>query len=170
LRPSYATALFKVVTTALDAVVHAELPHASAGGKHRASRLACDERTERTKEKNQKQNADRRNGIFAGTIGPGRACKRQAHIYRRSTAVLSPKESFIARDAASGHASWDAADSGLSFKRTLPTPACPSPANAPRTPTAGRLMPKAARERVASPRAGTALAPQSGNACQPASD
>jgi hypothetical protein len=91
-------------------------------------------KNERKRRKNRKQNADRRNGVFAGSIGPGRACKRQAHIYRRSTAVLSPKESFIARDAASGHASWDVVDSALSFERALPAPACPSPANAPRTP------------------------------------
>jgi len=76
----------------------------------------------------------------AGTIGPSRACKRQAHIYRRSTAVLSPKESFIARDAASGQASWDVEDSGLSFERALPTPACPSPAIAPRTPVLVRQV------------------------------
>jgi hypothetical protein len=31
-------------------------------------------------------------------------------------------------------ASWDVADSGLSFERALPAPACPSPAKAPRAP------------------------------------
>src|SRR5690348_15044789 len=62
--------------------------------------------------------------------------ERQAHIYRRSTAASRPKESFIARDSASGQASWDVAGTRFAhpFERALPAPACPSPAKAPRAP------------------------------------
>src|SRR6516165_11957757 len=48
-----------------------------------------DER-ERTKEI-RRRNADRRNEYSAVANGHGRDCKRQAHIYRRSTAVLVPR-------------------------------------------------------------------------------
>src|SRR5690242_2529786 len=61
------------------------------------------------KEKNRKQNADRRNWYSAGPYGPGRASQRRgAHLsaFHRGS---RPKESFIARDSASGQASWDVA-------------------------------------------------------------
>src|SRR5689334_23112241 len=71
-------------------------------------------------------------GILPGRTGPAAPLSGEAHIYRRSTAATRPKESFIARDSASGQASWDAAS--IVAKRALPAPACPSPAKAPRAP------------------------------------
>jgi hypothetical protein len=59
-------------------------------------------------------------------------------------------------DSAPGHASWD-----LESKRALPALSCPSPVTAPHASAVvpKGMMPKAAPERVASPRGGTALAP-----------
>ena len=56
-----------------------------------------------------------------------------------------------------GHASWDFGKS----KRALPALSCPSPVTAPHASAVvpKGMMPKAAPERVASPRGGTALAP-----------
>src|SRR5690242_20844192 len=91
----------------------------------------------------------------------GREWEGAAHLsaFHRGS---RPKESFIARDAASGQASWDVAGTRFAhpFERALPAPACPSPATAPRAPVVvpESMMPKAARARVASPPAGTALA------------
>ncbi len=78
--------------------------------------------------------------------------------------------------AASGHASGDLAErrsccvplpgeEPTQFMRALPAPTCPFIVQrAPRGPvrSAGMLMPEAARERIATPRAGTALAPTFG--------
>jgi hypothetical protein len=96
---------------------------------------------------------------------------RDAHIYRRSTAVLTSGSS-PPKDPAPGHASWDVAErrsldppSGGRSARSLcgcyPPSTCPSPASTSRPSlcSAGRLMPEAARERFATPPAGTALAP-----------
>jgi len=56
----------------------------------------------------------------------------------------------------SGHASWDV------VWRALPAIACPSPVSNSRAgPSAGRHDARAARERIAKPPAGTALAPTS---------
>src|SRR5579872_2406285 len=59
----------------------------------------------------------------------GREWEGAAHLsaFHRGS---RPKESFIARDAASGHASWDVAGTRFAhpFERALPAPACPSPA------------------------------------------
>jgi hypothetical protein len=169
------------------------------------------------RKKNRKQNADRRNHYFAA---PERARPRLQTAGAHLSAFhhdSRPKESFITRNSASGQASWDAADSDLSFERAFPAPACPlSPARTahpghscpdsevrnrwrharmrtseskgtrainnisraaldlkflcrvagwaggtsnPPHECAEGLMPKAARARVASPPAGTALAP-----------
>jgi hypothetical protein len=95
---------------------------------------------------------------------------RDAHIYRRSTAVLTQGRS-PPKGPAPGHASWDVAErrsldppsGGRSARRLCGCyPPEPVPVQrAPRAPvgSAGRLMPKAARERFATPPAGTALAP-----------
>jgi hypothetical protein len=95
---------------------------------------------------------------------------RDAHIYRRSTAVLTQGRS-PPKGPAPGHASWDVAErrsldppSGGRSARSLCGRYPPEPVpvqRAPRAPvgSAGRLMPKAARERFATPPAGTALAP-----------
>src|SRR5215471_8225286 len=91
-----------------------------------------------------------------GPSGPAAPPIREAHIYRRSTAVLakgtrsrprlSLRPCFLGR--------------GLSVEWVLPTPACPGVQRSTSRPgpSAEGSMPKAARERVASPRAGTALA------------
>jgi hypothetical protein len=86
---------------------------------------------------------------------------RQAHIYRRSTAALVPRSLSSQGTQHQAFASWDvAARVGLSVERALPAPTCPSPARSSRPGrSAEGLMPNAARERVASPRAGAALAP-----------
>jgi hypothetical protein len=83
-----------------------------------------------------------------------------------------PKECFISRSSASGQASWDVADSGLSVERVLPAPACPEVqrATAHPGPSAEGMMPKAARKQGASPPAGAALAPAPWPADQSASD
>ena len=88
--------------------------------------------------------------------GRGRACKRQAHDCRRSTAVLVPRS---------------LSSQGTQPQAMLPgtRPVCltgfPRPCLSQSSdctsrpgPSAEGLMPKAARERVASPPAGTALA------------
>ena len=74
---------------------------------------------------------------------------RGAHDCRRSTAALA-KGTFVVFGATSGQASWDVA---AFVRRVLPAPADPSPASSSHPGhSAGGLMPKAARERVASPR------------------
>src|SRR6516162_10763754 len=66
-----------------------------------------DER-ERTK-KIRRRNADRRNEYSAVANGHGRACKRQAHIYRRSTAVLVPRSLSSQGTQHQAFSSWDLA-------------------------------------------------------------
>ena len=86
-------------------------------------------------------------------------------IYRRSTSGSRPKECFIARDAASGHVSWDATNRVGPFRQagvTRPDLSQSSECTSRPGPSAEGLMPKAARERLARPRAGTALAPHDG--------
>jgi len=68
-----------------------------------------DER-ERTK-KIRRRNADRRNEYSAVANGHGRACKRQAHIYRRSTAVLVPRSLSSQGTQHQAFSSWDLAAS-----------------------------------------------------------
>ena len=85
--------------------------------------------------------------------------QRKAHDCRRSTAALA-KGTFVVFDATSGQASWDVA---AFARRVLPAPADPSSASSLHPGhSAEGLMPKAARERVATPPAGTALAPHNG--------
>jgi hypothetical protein len=140
-------------------VVHAELQQANARWEALDMlhcRMDCRIKSGNDEGKNERKGfggetpTDAR--LFCRGIGHGRACKRQAHIYRRSTAVLVPRSlsslgfCFLGR--------------GLSVEWALPTPAYPSPAKSSRPSRSVRgLMPNAARERVASPRAGAALAP-----------
>src|SRR5436190_16714625 len=93
--------------------------------KHSSAALAW--MTERTKEKIRKRNADRRNWYSAVASATAAPWIAKAHIYRRSTAASRPEESFIARDSASGQASWDVAGTRFAhpFERALPAPACP---------------------------------------------
>ena len=66
-----------------------------------------DER-ERTK-KIRRRNADRRNEYSAVANGHGRDCKHQAHIYRRSTAVLVPRSLSSQGTQHQAFTSWDVA-------------------------------------------------------------
>jgi hypothetical protein len=68
LRPSYATALFEVVTTALDSVVHAELPHAVESIAQAASHVT-NERKERKKRIKSRTPTDVM-GYLPGPSGP----------------------------------------------------------------------------------------------------
>jgi len=133
-------------------VVHAELQQANARWEALDMlhcRMDCRIKSGNDEGKNERKGfggetpTDAR--LFCRGIGHGRACKRQAHIYRRSTAVLVPRSlsslgfCFLGR--------------GLSVEWALPTPAYPSPAKSSRPSRSVRgLMPNAARERVASPR------------------
>src|SRR6516162_9558119 len=58
-----------------------------------------------------RRNADRRNEYSAVANGHGRACKRQAHIYRRSTAVLVPRSLSSQGTQHQAFSSWDLAAS-----------------------------------------------------------
>src|ERR1044071_910784 len=93
------------------------------------------ERTERTKEIGGETPTDaiQYSAVPTGSAAP---LSGEAHIYRRSTAVLVPRSLSSARDSASGQASWDAAGTRFAhpFERALPALACPSPATAPRAP------------------------------------
>jgi hypothetical protein len=144
-------------------VVHAAVPQANARWKALFQRdfgMDCrirsgnDEREER-KKKYRRRNADRRKALLpclTGTAAPGAPGAHLSAFHRGSR----PKESFIARDSAPGFCFLGR---GLSVEWALPTPAYPSPAKSSRPGrSAEGLMPNAAR-RVASPRAGAALAP-----------
>ena len=144
--------LSEIVTTGLDPVVHEESQCPNAGGsavpaklshglpglrppkgcyvRRRASPLRpaggsnpamTKERTERTKESvGGETPTDAR--LFCRGSGHGRASQRRgAHLsaFHRGS---RPKESFIARDAASGQASWDAASLLSGCYPPLPVP------------------------------------------------
>jgi hypothetical protein len=119
------------------------------------------------KRKIRRRNADRRNALLPWRRARPRLQAAGAHLsaFHRGS---RPKESFIARDSA---LNFCFLGPGLSVECALPTPAYPIPASRSRPgPSAEGLMPNAARERVASSPAGTALAPQSGNASRTASE
>jgi len=118
------------------------------------------------RKKNRRRNADRRKALLPRLRARPRL-DRQAPIYRRSTAALVPRSLSSQGTQHQAFASWDlAARVSLSVGRALPAPTCPSPARPSRP---GRSA-NAARERVAKPRAGAALAPQFGIASRTASD
>src|SRR6516225_871892 len=100
-----------------DPVVHAEVQQAKRRWERCASVSSAwiagsspgnDER-ERTKEI-RRRNADRRNECSAVANGHGRDCKRQAHIYRRST-VLVPRSLSSQGTQHQAFSSWDLAAS-----------------------------------------------------------
>jgi len=102
------------------------------------------------------------NGVLGARCAPCRQgandaliCLRGALAFRRSTAALA---GILRSGSAPGQASWDVVGAGvtrpfLSQSRVAP----PAPVVVPAS-----VMPEAARERIASPRAGTALAPSCG--------
>ena len=87
-----------------------------------------------------------RNSSACGARSPSGA--PLAALARTFTSWLSSRPGFL----------------GPRVRRALPALACPSPAEAPHAPAVvpEGMMPKAARERSANPRAGAALAPLSG--------
>ncbi len=121
------------------------------------------------RKKKRKRNAGRRIVQPAVLLARPRI-QQDAHVYRRSTAVLTLGTAHP-KGPAPGHASGDLAE-----RRSLDPPSGGDPhavcagvtrphlslvQRAPRGPvrSAGMLMPKAARERFTTPPAGTALAP-----------
>ena len=116
-----------------------------------------DER-ERTKEINSEAKPTDANVIMPCVRARPRL-KREAHDCRRSTAALA-KGTFVVFGATPGQVSWDAAKHVLRVPLSGRYPCLSlSPARtAHPSPSARGMMPKAARERVASPPAGTALA------------
>jgi hypothetical protein len=114
------------------------------------------ERNERERTKERKSEAKRRQTQWLLPCRRARPrTRRGAHGCRRSTAAFA-KGTFVVFGATSGQASWDVACplSGRTHPRLFLSPASSShPGH-----SAEGLMPKAARERVASPPAGTALA------------
>src|SRR5499427_10481521 len=95
--------------------------------------------------------------VPTGPAAPGAPGAHLSAFHRGSR----PKESFIARDSASGFCFLGRGGKvgGPSVEWALPAPTCPSPARPSRPGhSARRITPSAARERVASPPAGTALA------------
>ena len=130
-------------------------------------------RAMKNKRKIRKRNADRRSVFLSAPAGAGRATRVPAcadpPLRARSPVGVPPRlflETSKRLRPASGQASWDAAAiPTLTARWALPTPACPSPVNAPHglLVVAASMMPKAARVRVVTPPAGTALAPAFGS-------
>jgi len=93
-------------------VLHAKLRQANAGGSIRKRRFGTDDEKERTG-KNERKNvgsetpteAIEYSAVASATAAPGSPGAHLSAFHRGSR----PKESFIARDSASGQASWDAA-------------------------------------------------------------
>ena len=141
-------------------------------GKRNAERRRYCDRATRTNVATRPRGAPRR-ARAAGTPFRARgAPKTGALASRRSTAALASRSR--PSGSAPGHASWDVADArsygpptGAKIVRvsTGVTTRPPVPVQGLNTHTGrstGALMPKAARERVTSPRAGAALAPFQG--------
>ena len=96
--------------------------------------------------------------VPAGTAAHPAGCARLSAFHRGShQGAFAPFAQLQAR--LPGTRSQDALAG-----RALPVPPCPSPENAPPAPAVvpASVMPEAARERIANPHAGTALAPSSG--------
>ena len=87
------------------------------------------------KAKSRKQNADRRNWYSAVASATAAPPDGEAHIYRRSTAVLVPRSLSSQGTQPQARLPGTRRDTFCaSFERALPAPACPSPAIAPRAP------------------------------------
>src|SRR5580704_8302577 len=103
-----------------------------------------------------RREAERRKAQFTGaaSFGCGARLAIGALAFRRSTAALTEVSRPRLFDFRPGFL-------GRGPRRRYPPCACPSPADAPRAPAVipADMMPEAARERFARPRAGTAPAP-----------
>jgi hypothetical protein len=101
--PSYAKPVSKVVTTALDAVLHAEPRQANAGGSIGKRRFRMDDGRIRTKErkkekrKYRRRNADRGKALLPWRFGHGRASQRGGAHLSAFHHGSRPKESFIGK-------------------------------------------------------------------------
>ena len=128
-----------------------------------------------TTEKNKKgrQNADKRVSNLRAFTGAARTYRVRSPVgvpprlrLRRpnATAQLQAMLPGTRQDARSGKPAPTGERRPRALTRALPAPVCPQ--SRERTSqtgrSAGRMMPKAARERTANPPAGTALAPPSG--------
>ena len=68
-------------------------------------------------------------GFFCRAVRARPRLERQAHIYRRSTAVLVPRSLSSQGTQHQAVPSWDVVERvSLSVERALPAPTCPSPA------------------------------------------
>jgi len=132
LRPSSFTAAFETVTA--DFIRRSMRSRSKQMPVEALASATSAWMTVRTK----KSEAERRQTqfVFCRGIGHGRASQRRGAHLSAFHHGSRPKESFIARDSASGHASWDVPGTRFAhpFERALPAPACPSPAKAPRAP------------------------------------
>jgi hypothetical protein len=109
--PSYGNPLTETVTTDL---IRCSMPSCSRQMPVEAFASTASARmTKRTNGQELKENVggetptDAR--LFCRGCGHGRACKRQAHIYRRSTAVLVPRSLSSQGTQHQAFASWDPA-------------------------------------------------------------
>ena len=89
-RPSSFTAAFETVTRRFHSALHAKLQQTNAGGSIGKRRFGTDDKG-KNERKNRKQNADRGKSVFCRALRARPRLDRQAHIYRRSTAVLAPR-------------------------------------------------------------------------------
>src|SRR5262249_32692225 len=68
------------------------------------------ERTEERTKKTRRRNADRRNALLPCLTGTAAPLSGEAHIYRRSTAVLVPRSVSSQGTQHQAFASWDLAE------------------------------------------------------------
>src|SRR5262245_18369772 len=88
-------------------VLRTEWPQANAGGSIGKRRLAWMTNGKEGKRFGGETPTDAR--LFCRAFGHGRACKRQAHIYRRSTAALVPRSLSSQGTQHQACSSWDLA-------------------------------------------------------------
>ena len=108
-------------------VLQARLRQANAGGSIRKRASAQMTKRNERESTNEMSEAKRRQtqSVLCRGAGHGRAAQRGGAHLSAFHHGSRPKESLIARDSASGQASWDVANSDLSFERALPPPPVP---------------------------------------------
>jgi len=139
--PRHAHATLSIVTTGHSRsqngvlrtpmpVVHAEFEQANARWKALCKRSFGMARTNGKERKRFGGETPTDARLFYRAARARPRLDRQAHIYRRSTAVLVPRSLSSQGTQHQAFTSWDvAARVGLSVERALPAPTCPSPAN-----------------------------------------
>src|SRR5499427_8800530 len=85
------------------------------------------ERTNERKSEAKRRQTQGSSAVASATAAP---LSGEAHIYRRSTAVLAPRSLSSQGTQHQAFASWDVAERLVapSVERALPAPTCPSPA------------------------------------------